>query len=330
MGNYMGKSQQPPAYGGQALIEGVMFGGKKDTITAIRRKDGSIDYFHVPKEQKPFAAKLKKVPFLRGIVALIESAGIGSRHLTFSSERYDLMPGEEEEVVAEEPSKLAMVLGVAAVGVLSFLFGKFVFTLVPVFLAELMQPIASGKTAQILLESLFKLILLLTYISLISMTPLIKRVFQYHGAEHKVINAYENRMPLTVENVQAQSRLHYRCGSSFILFTVIVGMFIYFLVPTDPFWLRVVNRILLIPVVLGISFEVLQVTNMVRSVPVLKYLGYPGLWLQLLTTKEPDDSQVEVAIASFEKLLEVEEHGVEVLEKPELDMAADSDTVILN
>ena len=168
---------------------------------------------------------------------------------------------------------------------LSFLFGKFVFTLVPVFLAEALQFIAPGKTAQILLESLFKLILLLTYISLISMTPLIKRVFQYHGAEHKVINAYENGLPLTVENVQAQSRLHYRCGSSFILFTVIVGMFIYFLVPTDPFWLRIVNRILLIPVVLGISFEVLQLTNALRNVPVLKYLGYPGLWLQLIDNK---------------------------------------------
>ena len=105
-----------------------------------------------------------------------------------------------------------------------------------------------------------------------------------------------------------------RCGSSFILFTVIVGMFIYFLVPTDPFWLRIVNRILLIPVVLGISFEVLQLTNSLRNVPVLKYLGYPGLWLQLITTKEPDDKQVEVAIASFERLLEVEEHGVEALE----------------
>ena len=146
------------------------------------------------------------------------------------------------------------------------------------------------------------------------MTPLIKRVFQYHGAEHKVINAYENELPMTVENVQAQSRLHYRCGSSFILFTVIVGMFIYFLVPTDPFWLRIVNRILLIPVVLGVSFEVLQLTNSLRNVPVLKYLGYPGLWLQLITTKEPDDKQVEVAIASFEKLLEVEIHGAEALD----------------
>ncbi|PIC62759.1 hypothetical protein CSV79_15345 [Sporosarcina sp. P13] len=316
----MSKSKTPPAYGGQALIEGVMFGGKKDTVTAIRRKDDSIEFYHVPRESHPVRSKLKKIPFVRGIVALIESAGNGSKHLTFASDRYDVMPGEEVEVKEEETSKLTMFLGVAAIGVLTFLFSKFVFTLVPVFLAELFQPIAPGKTAQIMLESLFKLILLLTYIGLISMTPLIKRVFQYHGAEHKVINNYENNLAMTVENVQSQSRLHYRCGSSFILFTVIVGMFIYFFVPTDPLWLRVVNRILLIPVVLGVSFEVLQLTNAVRNVPVLRYLGYPGLWLQLLTTKEPDDQQVEVAIASFEKLLEVEQYGVSVLnEKVELE-----------
>ncbi|MDW0117326.1 DUF1385 domain-containing protein [Sporosarcina thermotolerans] len=309
----MTKKQQPPTYGGQALIEGVMFGSKNHTVTAIRRKDDSLDYFYVPKEQKPISTKLKKIPFIRGIVALVESAGIGSRHLTFANERYDVMPGEEV-VEEQESSKLAMVLGVAAVGVLSFLFGKFAFTLVPVFLAQMLDFIAPGKTAQILLESFFKLALLLIYISLISMTPLIKRVFQYHGAEHKVINTYENGLPLTVENVQSQSRLHFRCGSSFLLFTVIVGMFIYFLVPTDPFWLRIVNRILLIPVVIGVSFEVLQFTNSLRNIPVLKYLGYPGLWLQLLTTKEPEDNQVEVAIASFNKLLEIEEQGIENVE----------------
>lgn len=311
----MAKNKQAPIYGGQALVEGVMFGGKEHTVTAIRRKDDSIEYFHLPKKQNSIAKKLKKIPFIRGIVALIESAGVGTKHLTFSSDRYDVLPGEEE-VNEEEPSKLAMIIGVAAVGVLSFLFSKFVFTLVPVFIAELFSPIAPGKTAQILLESFFKLALLLGYLGLISMTPFIRRVFQYHGAEHKVINAYERGLPLTVENIQAQSRLHYRCGSSFILFTVIVGMFIYFLVPTDPLWLRVVNRILLIPVVLGISFEVLQLTNAVRNVPVLKYLGYPGLWLQLLTTKEPEDDQVEVAILSFEKLLEVEEFGTAALESP--------------
>ncbi len=326
----MEENRQSPAYGGQALIEGVMFGGRQHTVTAIRRKDGSIDYFHALKETSPVRQKLKKIPFVRGLVALVESAGLGSKHLTFASDRYDVMPGEEEEKTEEETSKLTMILGVAAVGVLSFVFGKFVFTLFPVFLAGLLQPVFPGKTVQILLETFFKLSLLLGYVSLISMTPLIKRVFKYHGAEHKVINCYESGMPLTVDNVQSQSRLHYRCGSSFLLFTVIVGMFLYFLVPTDPFWLRIVNRILLIPVVLGVSFEVLQLTNAVRNVPVLRYLGYPGLWLQLLTTKEPDDDQVEVAIASFNKLLEVEVHGESVLSEPSpLSAEAEMSTVNL-
>ncbi|MER1984885.1 MAG: DUF1385 domain-containing protein [Solibacillus sp.] len=301
-------SKNTPVYGGQALLEGVMFAGKDHMVTAVRRNDDSIDYFHLKKEKKPLYQKLKKIPFVRGVVALFESAGFGSRHLEFASSRYDVNPGEEEVNSGEEMSKLQMWLGVAVVGVLSFLFGKFVFTLVPMFMAEFLKPWFPGKTIQILLESGFKLLLLLIYLYVISLTPLIKRVFQYHGAEHKVINCYEAGLPLTVENVQKQSRLHYRCGSSFILFTVIVGLFVYFLVPTDPMWVRLAWRIALIPVVIGISFEVLQATNAVRNVPVLRYLGYPGLWLQLLTTKEPKDEMVEVSIASFNKLLEVEKN----------------------
>ncbi|MEG0438005.1 MAG: DUF1385 domain-containing protein [Solibacillus sp.] len=285
-----------------------MFAGQDHMVTAVRRNDDTIDYFHIKKEKKPIYQKLKKIPFVRGVVALIESASFGSRHLQFASDRYDVDPGEENLEEGEEPSKLMMILGVALIGVLTFLFSKFVFTLVPMFMAELFKPWFPGKTIQILIESAFKLILLLAYLQIIAMTPLIKRVFQYHGAEHKVINCHEAGMELTVENVQKQSRLHYRCGSSFILFTVFVGMFTYFLVPVDPLWVRLVSRILLIPVVLGISFEVLQATNAVRNVPVLRYLGYPGLWLQLLTTKEPKDDMVEVAIASFKKLHEIEKN----------------------
>lgn len=301
-------SNNAPVYGGQALLEGVMFAGQDHMVTAVRRNDNSIDYFHIKKEKKPIYQKLKKIPFVRGVVALIESASFGSRHLQFASDRYDVDPGEEHVEESEEPSKLMLFLGVAVIGVLTFLFSKFVFTLVPMFMAELFKPWFPGKTVQILIESAFKLVLLLGYLQIIAMTPLIKRVFQYHGAEHKVINCHEAGMELTVENVQKQSRLHYRCGSSFILFTVFVGMFTYFLVPVDPLWVRLVSRILLIPVVLGISFEVLQATNAVRNVPVLRYLGYPGLWLQLLTTKEPKDEMVEVAISSFKKLHEIEKN----------------------
>ncbi|MHC5280506.1 DUF1385 domain-containing protein [Listeria kieliensis] len=308
------KQSPKPTYGGQAVVEGVMFGGKKQTVTAIRRIDGTFDYFYLEKNSPVWVAKLKRIPFLRGIVALIESSAIGSKHLTFATDRYEEDPNDpvEEQHVEKKESKLAMWLGVAVIGVLCFIFAKFVMTLIPVFLAQFFRFLVPSDTGQILLESFFKLLLLLGYIFAVSQTPIIKRVFQYHGSEHKVINCFENGLPLTVANVQKESRLHYRCGSSFILFTVVVGMFIYFLVPTDPLWLRILDRILLIPVVLGVSFEVLQLTNKCRNIPVLRFLGYPGLWLQLLTTKEPTDDQVEVSIASFNELLRVEKEGVPV------------------
>ncbi|AIE60696.1 DUF1385 domain-containing protein [Bacillus methanolicus] len=310
--------EKKPLYGGQAVVEGVMFGGKHHTVTAIRRKDQSIEYYRLPRKSNRAFTLLKKIPFIRGIVAIIEASANGSKHLNFSAERYDLDPKNDHLIKEQETSKLTMVLGVAALGVISFLFGKFLFTLIPVFLAELTRPIFSSKFAQILVEGFFKLLLLLAYIYFISLTPIIKRVFQYHGAEHKVINTYENGKELTVENVQAHSRLHYRCGSSFILFTVIIGVFVYMLVPTEPLWVRVINRLALIPVVLGISFEVLQMTNRLRNVPILKYLGLPGLWLQLLTTKEPTNDQVEVAILSFKELLRLEKETDERLKSEEI------------
>ncbi|MEC2056886.1 DUF1385 domain-containing protein [Peribacillus psychrosaccharolyticus] len=306
---------QKPVYGGQAVVEGVMFGGKYHTVTAVRRKDQTIDYFRLPREQKPIMKKLKKIPFIRGIVALLNSSGTGSKHLNFSAEQFEENEEKKEE---KQPSKISMWLGVAVIGVLSFLFGKTLFTLIPLFLAETTRPIFKSDLSQILIEGLFKLILLLCYIYFVSLTPMIKRVFQYHGAEHKVINCFESGKPLTVENVQSASRLHYRCGSSFILFTVFVGVFVYMLVPTEPLWSRVVNRLMLIPVVLGIAFEVLQVTNLVRNIPVLRLLGYPGLWLQLLTTKEPADDQVEVALASFNELLRMEKETEEGLTTAEI------------
>ncbi|MGG1686624.1 DUF1385 domain-containing protein [Pseudalkalibacillus sp. NRS-1564] len=293
-----------PAYGGQAVVEGVMFQGKHTSVTAIRRKDDSIDYLEVPKQPKPIRTKLKKIPFIRGVVAIIDASGNGTKHLNFSSERYDVDPSEDEEVLGkEEPSKITLLLCAAAIGVISFAFVKTIFTILPALAAASLEFIFPGHVVQNLIEGFIKLILLLGYIYFISLTPIVKRVFQYHGAEHKVINAYEAGLPITIENVQKQSRLHYRCGSSFILFTVVIGVFIYLLVPTDPLWVRLLYRVALIPVVLGVSFEVLQLTNKVREVPVLKVLGYPGLWVQLLTTKNPDDKQVDVAIHSFNELL---------------------------
>lgn len=296
------------AYGGQALVEGVMFAGKKSFVSAIRRKDNSIEYFEVKRVESNITKNLKKIPLLRGIVALVQASANGVKHLDFASDRFDVDPKDDEKMKQEkETSKLVMILGIGIIGVLSFIFSKLIFTVTPAIVANFFTGLVPTKTGQVLLEGFFKLLLLLGYIYIVSLTPLIKRVFQYHGAEHKVINAYENNVPLTVENVQKESRLHYRCGSSFILFTVIVGVFVYMFVATDPLWWRIVNRIILIPLVIGLSFEVLQFTNKVRNIPVLKVLGYPGLWLQFLTTKEPNDDQVEVALSSFQKVLQNDE-----------------------
>ncbi len=293
------------AYGGQALIEGVMFAGKNSFVSAIRRKDRTIEYFELKREESNVTKNLKKIPLLRGIVALVQASANGVKHLDFASDRYDIDPADDDKIREEKKtSKLVMILGIGFIGVLSFIVSKLIFTVTPAIVANFFQAYISSRFGQVLLESLFKLILLLGYIYIVSLTPIIKRVFQYHGAEHKVINAYENKVPLTVENVQKQSRLHYRCGSSFILFTVIIGIIVYMFVATDPLWWRIVNRIFLIPVVIGLSFEVLQLTNKVREIPILKVLGYPGLWLQLLTTKEPDDDQVDVALHSFKKVLD--------------------------
>jgi len=310
-------------YGGQAVIEGVMFAGKTVNVTAVRRKNKQIEYLEVPKTTIPWVQKLKKIPFVRGVVGIIESSAKGSVHLNFSADKY--AEDEMEDMTEEERNKelekakkkegkwdLTMIFSVAAIGVLSFVFGKLIFTAAPAAVEELLfSNLFSSKVAHNLLEGLIKIIFLLAYLYLMTLTPIIKRLFQYHGAEHKVITAYEAGVELTVENVQRFSRLHYRCGSSFIIFTVIVGVIIYSMpfFTWDSIWERIWIRIVLLPVVLGVSYEVLRATNAVRDIPVLRLLGYPGLWLQLLTTKEPQNDQVEVSIASFNRMLELEKQN---------------------
>ncbi|MFD2611860.1 DUF1385 domain-containing protein [Paenibacillus gansuensis] len=290
-----------------------MFAGKTVNVTAVRRKNQEITFFEVPRQDKAWVQSLKKIPLIRGIVGIIEASAKGSRHLNFSAEAYadDEAGPENKEQGGTKDSKggfsLSMMLGVAVVGVLSFLFGKVLFTLVPVFIEDfLFSDAFQNRALHTLIEGIIKILFLLAYLFLISQTPLIKRLFQYHGAEHKVISAYEAGLELTVRNVQKFNTLHYRCGSSFIIFTVIIGVLIYSLVPYDNLWERVYQRLLLLPLVIGVSYEVLRFTNSLRETPVLRYLGYPGLWLQLLTTKEPTDDQVEVSIASFQRMLEID------------------------
>lgn len=288
-----------------------MFAGRNVNVTAVRRKNQEIAFYEVPRTKNPNILKwLKKIPFIRGIIGIVESAAKGSQHLNFSAEAYAEDESSPEEVAkTKEKWSLSMILGVAVVGVLSFVIGKLVFVSVPAFLeSEIFGHAFDNKFLHNLLEGVIKIALLLFYLWAISKTPVVKRLFQYHGAEHKVISCYEAGDELTVENVQKHTRLHYRCGSSFIIFTVLVGVILYsFPIFTwHTVWERIWIRIVLLPVVLGISYEVLKWTNALRDIPVLRYLGYPGLWLQLLTTKEPNDDQVAVSIASFNRMRELD------------------------
>ncbi|MGZ7443875.1 DUF1385 domain-containing protein [Paenibacillus sp. TH7-28] len=322
----MPEQSTPKIYGGQAVIEGVMFGGKHVNVTAVRRKTGEITFFEVPKQDNDWVKKLRKIPLIRGIVSIVDSSAKGSKHLNYSAEAMaddEVEPEERAKQKEKEESgfSLTMLVGVAVAGVLSFIVGKIIFTLVPALLEQyLFQHAFANQTLHSLVEGIIKIALLLTYLWLISQTPVVKRLFQYHGAEHKVISAYEAGEELTPKNVQKYSRLHYRCGSSFIILTVIVGVIIYSLpiFSWDTVWERMYIRILLLPLVIGISFELLRFTNAVRDIPVLRFLGYPGLWLQLLTTKEPTDDQVEVSIASFNRMreLDAELEKVHVVESP--------------
>lgn len=310
--NWLPQESKSISYGGQAVIEGVMFGGKNINVTAVRRKNNEITFLEVPRKDKSWVKKLRKIPLIRGIVSLIDSSAKGSKHLNYSADAYaDDETSPEERVQQKDKEKssmsLTMIIGVAAVGVLSFIVGKLIFTLLPVFLEDFIFGEAfNNYILHNLVEGVIKLILLLVYLWAITLTPVVKRLFQYHGAEHKVITTFEAGEELTVANVQKHSRLHYRCGSSFMMLTILLGVIIYSVFPWDNMVDRILQRIVLLPVVMAVSFEFLKLTNSMREMPVLRFLGYPGLWLQLLTTKEPLDEQVEVSIASFNRMRELD------------------------
>jgi len=288
-----------------------MFAGQKVNVTAVRRKNSELAFLEIPKEEIPWVQTLKKIPFVRGIVAILESSVKGTRHLNFSADIFaEEEEGGEAKSKPKEPGffeRFGLVLGVAAVGILSFVASKLIFTLVPMFVEQfLFYGLFSNYILHNLVEGVIKIVLLLGYLYAIGLTPPVKRLFMYHGAEHKVISAYEGGSDMSVADVQKYSRLHYRCGSSFIVFTVIIGVIIYSFFDYHSWQERMMQRIILIPVVIGVSYEVLKFTNSVRALPILRYLGYPGLWLQKLTTKEPDDSMVEVSLASFNRMMELD------------------------
>lgn len=280
--------------GGQAVMEGVMMKNKDVYAVAVRKPDKEIDVqvFHVNKSGERF----KKIPVLRGVEVFITSLVVGMKTLTYSASFFD----EEEEEPLSEKKEKALMTGTI---ILSVLLAIGLFMVTPYLISLAFGKIISSVTVLAVIEGIMRLVIFFIYIAAISRLEDIQRVFMYHGAEHKCINCIEHGQELTVENVRKASRLHKRCGTSFLLIVMIVSViFFVFIRIESPVW-RLVIRLLLIPVIAGVSYEFLKFAGRSNNA-VINFLSKPGLWLQKMTTKEPDDSMIEVGIASVEAVFD--------------------------
>ncbi len=299
--------------GGQAVIEGVMMRGPKESAIAVRKPDGEIIV-----EKKPinsFVAKFKinKIPFVRGVFSFVESLIEGTKALMFSAEFFDIEEEEDkkkkEEMTEEElknfeaKEKKTLNIAIYASVVVALIFSIGVFMLLPAAVIEGIRHFFElNQVVVSLFEGILRILIFLVYVILVSKMEDIKRVFQYHGAEHKTIFCYEAGDELTVENVKKQKRLHPRCGTSFLILVMIVSIILFSFISADNAILRVLIRLLLLPVVAGISYELIKFAGR-HSGPVVRVISAPGMWLQKITTNEPDDSQIEVAIEALKAVL---------------------------
>lgn len=288
---------KPFNYGGQAVIEGVMMRGRKHMAIAVRNPQGKIVLHSEPLNPRIYASFINKVPFLRGFVLLWDALVLGMRSLMYSA---DVAVGEEE---AEFSGPIAW--GTVA---FSLALAVAIFFVSPLGLISLLNRFFDVPIlAQHLIEGVVRLALFLAYVWAISFLDDIRRVFGYHGAEHKAINAYEQGVELTPEKVAHCSIVHPRCGTAFLLIVMVISIFVFALVGDPNLWIKILSRIVLIPVIAGIAYEFLKFSAAHQANPIIKILIAPGLALQGMTTREPDLSMLEVSIAALKKLLAEEQ-----------------------
>ena len=289
--------------GGQAVLEGIMMRNGGRYSVAVRKPDGEIavdvqDY----KSFIPWKTPLK-IPFVRGIFNFVDSLVVGMKTLTYSAGFYE----EEEEVEmtaaeaakAEKKDKIFMSLVIA----LSVVIAVALFMVLPYFLSRFVEQRTSSRVVMTIVEGVIRVVIFLAYILLISRTEDIRRTFMYHGAEHKCINCIEHGLELNVDNVRQSSKQHKRCGTSFLFFVMIVSIIFCFFITTDSQVLRVIIRIALLPVIAGVSYEIIRLAGNSDNV-VINLLSQPGMWVQNMTTKEPEDDMIEVAIRAVEEVFD--------------------------
>lgn len=281
-------------YGGQAVMEGVMIRGRKSLVTAVRRPRGDITT-HVRDLPSLTSGRLRRILLVRGVVILMEALVVGIQSLLFSA---NVALEEEEEQI---PNKV--IWGMIALGaVLAVL----LFFITPLLLTKLLNPYMPNSIVFHIVEGVIRVIIFLIYIKAISLMPDIKRVFTYHGAEHKTVNAYEAGVPMEPDAIKAYSTAHVRCGTSFLFLVLIIAIIVFAFVGRQTLWLMIISRILLIPVIMALGYEVIYFGARHTGNWLVKIVLAPGLFLQKMTTGEPDDKQLEVAIAAMNKAVEID------------------------
>ena len=290
--------------GGQAVLEGIMMRNGGKYSVAVRKPDGEIesevwDYHSVI----PWKVLLK-IPFIRGIFNFVDSLVLGMKTLMYSASFFE--EEEEGELLTKEEAqkrekKEKIIMNITVV--ISLLAAAALFMILPYVLSGLLKRVTSSRVAVTVFEGVIRVAIFLIYIFLISRTKDIKRTFMYHGSEHKCINCLENGLVLNVENVRKSSKEHKRCGTSFIMIVMVISILFFMVIRTDTIWLRIVSRIVLVPVIAGVSYEFLSFAGKHDS-KLVDILSRPGMWMQGLTTKEPDDTMIEVAIAAVEAVFD--------------------------
>ena len=292
--------------GGQAVLEGVMMKNKEKYAVAVRKPDGEIEVEVETYQGLAHGSKFKELPFIRGIFNFLDSLILGTRALNYSASFYEEEEGKEtkfDKAMDKMSGGNGEKLLSGIVTVISIMLAVGIFIVLPYFISSLFDSFIRNRSLMAIIEGVIRIALFLLYVWGISAMKDIRRLYQYHGAEHKCINCIEKGRPLTVHNVMSSSRLHKRCGTSFIFFVMLVSIVLFFFIQVDNVAEKVILRILLMPVVAGISYEIIRLAGRTDNV-FIKILSAPGMWIQRMTTREPDESMAEVAIASVEAVFD--------------------------
>ena len=292
--------------GGQAVLEGVMMKNKEKYAVAVRKPDGEIEVEEETYQGLAHGSKFKELPFIRGIFNFLDSLILGTRALNYSASFYEEEEGKEtkfDKAMDKMSGGNGEKLLSGIVTVISIMLAVGIFIVLPYFISSLFDSFIRNRSLMAIIEGVIRIALFLLYVWGISAMKDIRRLYQYHGAEHKCINCIEKGRPLTVHNVMRSSRLHKRCGTSFIFFVMLVSIVLFFFIQVDNVAEKVILRILLMPVVAGISYEIIRLAGRTDNV-FIKILSAPGMWIQRMTTREPDESMAEVAIASVEAVFD--------------------------